>query len=213
MKLLFSNNAETFLVGQHTAGSATLTLSDAAKFPSPAASEGFYVRLGTDALNEVVLCTAKSGNNLSVAPTTLTWAAGTQVIGTVSAELLRKLHQRDDDDKSYGAGWAGSPITTPAVKVPRIIQRDCTITRVTLLTDGAVGSCVVDIQKGAAGVFPSASSICGSTKPALANASIYDGVPGASWTKNLSEGDILTFILESSSTFKLVTVELGVTPR
>ena len=69
MNILLANNAETTLTAAVAAGDLTLPLTASTNFPSPTSGvEAFYVTLErvTTGEKEIVLCTARSGLNLTV---------------------------------------------------------------------------------------------------------------------------------------------------
>lgn len=98
------------------------------------------------------------------------------------------------------------------VSVPVIF--DATIRRVFVLTQGGTGSCVLDIWKAAYASYPpdSGDSICSSNKPRITGGikSVDNTLTG--WNTAVSNGDVLTFHLASSSTFTAVAVFVQLDP-
>jgi len=94
----FANNAAGTTTTALAIGGTTFTLQsgEGAEFPTLAVGDYCYVRLGTDALNEVVKVTARSTDTLTCAATTLAWAALTPVVLCVSKEMLNALAQNTD---------------------------------------------------------------------------------------------------------------------
>lgn len=69
MAVLFSNNATTTVSAGVTTSATSITVADGSVFPSLAGSDYFYVTLEADNdidLKEIVKCTARSGNTLTV---------------------------------------------------------------------------------------------------------------------------------------------------
>lgn len=71
MAVIFANNASSTLGAAITAAATTITIQtvDAAKFPSPTAGDFFPLTIvdpNTSTLYEIVYCTARSGNSLTV---------------------------------------------------------------------------------------------------------------------------------------------------
>ena len=83
---LFANNATTTLAGAISSGATSVNLAagTGAKFPNPAAGQYFQLTLvdqATGLLNEVVSCTARSGDTLTIVraqegTSALSWLAG-----------------------------------------------------------------------------------------------------------------------------------------
>lgn len=86
------------------------------------------------------------------------------------------------------------------------VEKNMTIRKVTLLTYGGTGSCVVDIWKEAYSGFPPASSdsICGASKPQIVSGIKYEDSALPGWSVNLTAGDVLAFDLVSCSVFTKV---------
>lgn len=91
----FSNNATSTLDSGVSIGVTSLALASGggALFPSITAGQYFYVRLGTDLVNEVVKVTARSTDTLTCEATTSAWDAATFVMLTCSAEMLGDFAQ------------------------------------------------------------------------------------------------------------------------
>lgn len=75
---------------------------------------------------------------------------------------------------------------------------DFTIQRVCMASD-ASASVVIDIKKSAYSGFPTTASICASAKPAMSIARKYEDGTLTGWTTAVSKGDILEFVVDSSS--------------
>jgi hypothetical protein len=86
------------------------------------------------------------------------------------------------------------------------------IIRVRLLTAGGVGSCQIEIRKDSFNNFPPTpiDSIVGSSPPVISGGTSYNDDTLAGWTRDLTQGDVLSFILSSVSVFTYVGVELFV---
>jgi len=110
--------------------------------------------------------------------------------------------------RTVGATWTRSiPIETPVVEVPVYIPEDCRIATVAVLADAA-GSCIIDIRKVNIGSFPAeaADSICGSNKVDLSSQQAFVDSTLTDWDKDLTAGDTLTFVLQTSAVFKHLNI-------
>lgn len=105
----------------------------------------------------------------------------------------------------------GIAITT-GVKGDVEIPFGCTITQVTLLADQS-GSIVVDIWKDVYANFPptDADSITASAPPTISSATKSQDATMTGWTKNITQGDVLRFNVDSCVTITRCTVSLAVT--
>lgn len=114
-----------------------------------------------------------------------------------------------------GANWGNglSSVVTATNDVPLVIAEDCTIQDLTILTQGGVGSCAIDIWRINFAGFPAVvanSIISGTSYPAITGGVSYRDTVLAGFTQTvLSKGDTLIFHLRSSSTFTQVTVMLS----
>lgn len=101
MKQVFSNNARTTVATTLSAAGTTLTVSDGSKFPTLAANEYFLATLfriiaGVESGHEVVKCTARTGNVLTIersyeGATASEFAAGSIVALRPTADSLQRL--------------------------------------------------------------------------------------------------------------------------
>lgn len=93
----FANNAEGTLLSLISTGAVSFQLEsgEGAAFPTLGSGEYCFVRLGSDASNEVVRVTAISGDNFTCEATASGWAAGTPAILTACAEMFDEFVQRD----------------------------------------------------------------------------------------------------------------------
>lgn len=109
---------------------------------------------------------------------------------------------------------SGAAIILPVNDVPIRVPIACTITKVSVLTTGGTGSCVVDIRKDVYGNYPpnAADSICASAKPTISGDIKYEDATLTGWTTSVAAGDTLIFTLESSSTFQTIAVTLEFQP-
>lgn len=109
-------------------------------------------------------------------------------------------------------GSAGAAVALPLNDVAIVFPAACTIKRVTILTTGGTGSCVVGVWKVAIGSFPptSANDITGGVSPAISGAVDYDNSTLTGWTTSISAGDTMMFHLASTSTFTSITVQVTV---
>jgi hypothetical protein len=103
-------------------------------------------------------------------------------------------------------------IALPTNDVPVRVPVSGTITKVSVLTTGGSGNCVIDIRKKNFASFPpvGADSICASAKPTLSGVASYEDVTLTGWTTAVSAGDTLMFVLESSSVFKTIGVSIEI---
>lgn len=111
-----------------------------------------------------------------------------------------------------GASWynasgvdAGSA-NTVYVRVPVT----GTIAKATLLTAGGTGSCVVDVRAGTYAAFPTVASIAAAAKPTISSGIKYEDSTLTGWTTAVTAGGILAFVLQSSSTFTQISIELEI---
>jgi len=116
-----------------------------------------------------------------------------------------------------GASWAGpsnGAVALPIPDIPVFCPVGGTITRVTVLTRGGTGSCVIDIWKIAYGSYPPtvSNSITASAKPTISSGIKYQDAVLTGWTKTITAGDTLMFNLTSTSTFTFITIILEITP-
>lgn len=102
MKQLFSNNATTTTVGSTSSGDTTITVSIGSVFPSPAADEFFVATLigldgnGNETSWEIVKCTDRSGNTLTVeraqeGTSAATWPTSTRIELRVTANTMGSI--------------------------------------------------------------------------------------------------------------------------
>lgn len=87
MNILLANNAETTLTAAIAAGDLTVPITSATNFPSPTSGvDAFYVTLErvTTGEKEIVLCTARSGLNLTVVRA----REGTSAISFASGDIV-----------------------------------------------------------------------------------------------------------------------------
>lgn len=68
MAVKFSNNASTTLASPATNVATSITVADGSVFPTLSGADYFYVTLETDlnTAREIVKCTARSGNTLTI---------------------------------------------------------------------------------------------------------------------------------------------------
>jgi hypothetical protein len=119
-----------------------------------------------------------------------------------------------DPTTTRGATWVigtGS-IATPVPDVMVRCYTGGTIKKVTVLTAGGAGSCVIDIWKDTYANFPPSvgDSICGSSKPTISSGAKYEDATLTGWTTAVDAGDVLLFHLDSSSTFSYITIQLDI---
>lgn len=103
--LLFANNASTTLAAPASPSDTSLGLSagSGSKFPSPSAGEGFVMTLvdaATGLVNEIVLCTGRSGDTVTVqrgyeSTTPRSWLAGDIIANFCTAGTQAGFVQAD----------------------------------------------------------------------------------------------------------------------
>lgn len=104
------------------------------------------------------------------------------------------------------------PIVTPVNDVYIRITKSGTINKVTLLTEGGPGACIVDVWKDTYANFPPtvADSICGAAKPTISGGIKYEDATLTGWTTTVTAGDVIVFHLQSVSTFSLIFIQLDI---
>lgn len=115
---------------------------------------------------------------------------------------------------TFTTGEPGEPVTTPVNDVMVRIPFAATITKVSVLTQGGPGDCVIDIWSDTFGVFPPTvgDSITASAKPTISSGVKYEDSTLTDWDTNVAAGDVLLFHLESATTFDTIFVILELTP-
>lgn len=113
-----------------------------------------------------------------------------------------------------GASWVSTSgaLTAGVNTVYRRVLASGNVTKVSLLTAGGTGSAVVDVRKGSYAAFPTVASICAAAKPTISSGIKYEDSTLTGWTLAVTAGEILAFVVESTSTFTQLSIELEVTP-
>lgn len=107
------------------------------------------------------------------------------------------------------ADGGGIPLL-PGVQGYIQIPFSCTILSASMLAD-QTGSIVMDVQKSTYAGFPTTTSICGvASKPTITAGVKYTDSTLAGWTKAITAGDVLAFIIDSASAVTRVTLTLTV---
>lgn len=94
---LFENNAESTLESAIGGGDSVLPLQsgDGDLFPEPSAGEGFFVRVVDGSKSAWMLCTSRSGDNLTVTRTeSNSFAIEATVKLALNAAILESFHQK-----------------------------------------------------------------------------------------------------------------------
>lgn len=113
-----------------------------------------------------------------------------------------------------GANWASQ--TALITAQANIVYVNCplpgTIQKVRVVTAGGNGSCVIDVWKAPFGSFPPlvGNSITASDKPTITLGTTYVDAALTGWTTAINAGDILAFVLQSTSVFTQVQVVLEI---
>ena len=153
MKLLFTNNVVQSLTIAVAANDIYLTVDNGAVFPTPAVTiEGFYATLqnpGGGAV-EIVLCTARNGNVLTVQRGADSTAARPWIVGDTISMRATSANFRDFYDANY-------PITGGNLQGRMYLPLDPTV------QNEAATKNYVDLRT--AGVFASHSEIDASVPP------------------------------------------------
>lgn len=100
------------------------------------------------------------------------------------------------------------PLSTAAPNVYMIVPVACTITSATVLAQGGTGSCIIDVRTGAYASYPTVATICGAAKPTISASNKAQDTTLTGWTVALAAGDVLAFVLESTSVFTAITIQL-----
>ena len=111
MNILFVNNAKTLLDGAILIDAESIVVNDGSNFPSPTGSQFFYVTLqnpADDTDYEIVKCTARSGNTLTVTreqegTSAQAWSDGTLCELRLTAGGIDELKAHEDDHLSGGS--------------------------------------------------------------------------------------------------------------
>ena len=103
---------------------------------------------------------------------------------------------------------AGNPMRT-GVKGDLMLPCACTLTGVRVLAN-VVGSLVVDIWRDTYANYPptSGDTICGSTRPTLAEEIRHENLSLTGWSTSLSVGDILRFNVTSVTSITRFKIDL-----
>lgn len=102
MARLFANNAATTTVGATSSGATAISVANGAAFPSPSGGDYFIATLigldvnGNENSWEIVKCTARSGNALTVVraqegTSAAAWPAGSRIELRVTAGALESF--------------------------------------------------------------------------------------------------------------------------
>lgn len=108
-----SNNADSALAADIGIGAVSFTLAtgEGAEFPTLSGAQYFYVRIGTDASNEVVRVTARSGDVCTCLATASAWTAGTRVMLPVCKEIFDAIPRLITADTTYTVRTSGGHFT------------------------------------------------------------------------------------------------------
>ena len=120
MARLFANNARSTLAGSLTnsATSFAVATGEGARFPSPSSPDYFYCTLDDGTNVEIVKCTARSTDTLTVTrgqdgTSGTAFASGTIVALRWTKDSARQLHQKDMADQEW-LGQTSDAAATPA---------------------------------------------------------------------------------------------------
>ena len=129
MILLFANNAKTTLADPLTSISTTLTVSPTtgSEFPNPVAGQYFVITLtdaATGLINEIMWCTARSGDNLTVirgreGTAAKSWLINDYVSAFPTAGTMADLVQVDQlQNRTYDSATAAGTPNALTASVP-----------------------------------------------------------------------------------------------
>lgn len=115
MQYLFTNNAVSTLATGASLVATTLTVQTGhgARFPAPGAGQGFVATIQNGAAYEIVLCTSRAGDVLTVqraqdGTAAQTWASGSSVDLRVPKMVLDNFAQKDITIPSAGGTMTGA---------------------------------------------------------------------------------------------------------
>lgn len=119
-------------------------------------------------------------------------------------------------NKNLGAAWGSASALVAANCADVYVRAPCagTITAARVLTQGGTGSCVIDVWKDTYANFPPtvADTITAAAKPTVSSGIKSEDTTLTGWTTSVSEGDILAFHVDSTSTFTNIVVYLTFVP-
>ncbi len=111
-----------------------------------------------------------------------------------------------------GASWVRTlgPVFTPTNQPELYVSRRSRIRAVTIGTESATGSCVVDVWVAPHASYPPtvANSICGGNKPAIISARVLRDQILAGWNTDIPSGSWIKFNLESTTNFTRIYFQL-----
>ena len=115
MSVLFSNNAATTLSAGVGDSATSITVTDGSVFPSLSGSEYFYLTLEVDSdpdLKEIVKCTARSGNTLTItraqdSTSARSFSTADKAELRLTAAGLNDVATQADTDTTYSVGDGG----------------------------------------------------------------------------------------------------------
>jgi hypothetical protein len=114
--------------------------------------------------------------------------------------------------RARGAGWEtifGGELFAPLSQTIEVATRS-QIKSLHIITEGAPGSCVLDMRRSVKPLLPTvADSVCGTAKPTITAGSSLFLESFTGWASTTFEaGDLLTFHLQSSSKFTKLDVQI-----
>jgi hypothetical protein len=113
---------------------------------------------------------------------------------------------------TLGATWTNGAnvLALPVNAVSAVISEKCVVLGWYILTAGGLSACQVDVRRVPIAEFPplSSDSICGGDKPAISSAFMGESFDMTDWDAECEEGDLIQFVLESTSVFTTVQIVL-----
>jgi hypothetical protein len=114
---------------------------------------------------------------------------------------------------SKGGTWvstSGDPISAPVNDVYLHFPVQATIQDVIIFTEGGPGSCEIDVRVTPLASYPPTvgDSIVALSKPTISNGITYEDNVLDGWDPIIPAGSILSFSLDSSTTFTMISISL-----
>lgn len=160
MAQLFSNNAASTLSAGIASGDLSVTLVDASAFPSPSGGDYFMLTIDNGTVREIVKCTARATNTLTIvraqeSTTAQTWSSGVKAELRVTAGFMNDVGYRNIPQNSQSTAYtcvlsdAGKHILHPSA--------DTTARTFTIPANSSVaypiGTAITFVNQASAGVL------------------------------------------------------------
>lgn len=220
--LALKQDAIPFAVAAGTANALTADFA-----PNAVLADGLEVRIRANAANTIAPTLAVDGG----AALAITKLGGTALVaGDIKAaghELLLRYRLSVPQWELINPAASGGKFSVGATfestitisssnakPIERPMPVGGTIVGMTIFGDNdvTVGSCVIDVRKATYAAYPTFSSIAASAKPTITAGYKNTDSTLTGWTTVIAAGDILRFVLESSTVFKRITIILEIQP-